>query len=98
MAPGVIDMTNAGTMAIFPMIRRPHWMPPGKNFLTIRVNLRQQITDEQFELRNEMNKANPDSAKVAGLQKDLSKLNGELDQASVQYRLQVQKLVADQTN
>ena len=67
-----------------------------EHFFTDTADLRSQIREKQFELRNEMNKDNPDEAKVMQLQKDLSNLNDDFSQKSLQYQLEVRKLVPEQ--
>jgi Spy/CpxP family protein refolding chaperone len=55
-------------------------------------SLRRDIDDQAHALRKEMNSDNPDSGKVAQLQKQLSKLEAEFDQKAVQHRLEMRKL------
>lgn len=55
-------------------------------------SLRRDIDDQAYALRKEMNSDNPDSGKVAQLQKQLSKLKAEFDQKMVQHRLEMRKL------
>lgn len=57
--------------------------------------LRRDIDDKAYELNKEMDKDNPDTAKVGELQKQLSKLQTQFDQKSVQYRLEMRKLLPD---
>ena len=54
--------------------------------------LRRDIDDQAYALHKEMRKDNPDSAKVTQLQKQLSKLQDELDLKAVQHRLEMRKL------
>jgi zinc resistance-associated protein len=58
-------------------------------------SLRRNIDDKAYELNKEMDKDNPDAGKVAELQKQLSKLQTEFDQKSVQYRLEMRKLLPE---
>jgi len=55
-------------------------------------SLRQAIDDQAYALRKEMTSDNPDSAKAAQLQKQLSKLQTEFDQKRVQHQLEMRKL------
>ena len=64
-----------------------------EHFFDETRDLRGKIQDKQIELRNEFNSDHPDEAKIARLQKDLSKLEGEFDQKSIQYQLEVRKLL-----
>jgi zinc resistance-associated protein len=57
--------------------------------------LRDQIQEKRYSLNNELNKENPDTAKVTQLQKELSKLDSEFDQKSIAYQLEVRKLLPD---
>ncbi len=57
--------------------------------------LRRDLDDKAYELNREMDKENPDTQKVADLQKQLSKLQSDYDQKSVQFRLQMRKLLPD---
>jgi Spy/CpxP family protein refolding chaperone len=54
--------------------------------------LRREIEDQAYALHKEMRKDNPDTAKVTQLQKQLSKLQAELDLKAVQHRLEMRKL------
>lgn len=55
--------------------------------------LRDQIRDRQFALNNELDNAKPDKAKVADLQKAISKLQSDYDQKSLEYRLEARKIL-----
>ena len=57
--------------------------------------LRRDIDDQAYALHKEMASDNPDSAKAAQLQKQLSKLQAEFDQKRVQHRLEMRKLWPD---
>lgn len=59
--------------------------------------LRNQIRDKQFALNDELDNANPDKAKVAELQKAISKLQSEYDQKALAYRLEVRKILPEGT-
>lgn len=54
--------------------------------------LRRDIDDQAYALHKEMRKDNPDTAKVTQLQKQLSKLQADLDLKGVQHRLEMRKL------
>jgi Spy/CpxP family protein refolding chaperone len=58
-------------------------------------SLRRDIDDQTYALRKEMNSDNPDSGKVAQLQKQLSSLQAEFDQKAVQHRLEMRKLLPE---
>ena len=57
--------------------------------------LRGQIDEKAVQLRNEMVKDEPDSGKVAKLQKELSGLRAEFDQRAVAHQLEMRKLLPD---
>ncbi len=54
-------------------------------------DLRDKLYQKGLELRAEMAKQNPDAKKAAELQKDVSGLQGELDQKVLDQRLKMQK-------
>ena len=60
-------------------------------------NLRDQIREKQFALNDELDNANPDKAKVAELQKAISKLQSSYDQKALEYRLEVRKILPEGT-
>lgn len=55
--------------------------------------LRGKIDDARIALRNEMDRDQPDEGKVTELQKQLSKLQAEFDQKSIEHQLKVGKLM-----
>lgn len=55
-------------------------------------SLRRDMDDQAYALRKEMNSDNPDSGKVAKLQKQLSKLESDFDQKRIQHQLEMRKL------
>jgi zinc resistance-associated protein len=57
--------------------------------------LRNQIQDKRFDLRSELNKEDPDTATVTLLQKELSKLDSEFDQKSIEYQLKLRKILPE---
>ena len=57
--------------------------------------LREQIDEKRFALREEFVKENPDEAKVAKLQKELSLLEGQFDLKAVQLQLEMRKLLPE---
>jgi len=60
-------------------------------------SLRRDIDDKAYELGKEMDKENPDTNKVGELQKQLSKLRAEFDQKAVQHRLEMRKLLPEES-
>ncbi len=60
-------------------------------------SLRRDINDKAYDLGKEMDKENPDANKVADLQKQLSKLQADLDQKAVQHRLEMRKLLPEES-
>jgi Spy/CpxP family protein refolding chaperone len=57
--------------------------------------LRRELDEKGFELRQELNRENPDAKKAAELQKQLSKLQADFDQKAVQHRLEMRKLLPE---
>ena len=57
----------------------------------LRINIR----EKQFALNDELDKANPDTAKVQQLQKALSRLRSEYDQKALAYRLETRKILPE---
>jgi Spy/CpxP family protein refolding chaperone len=64
-------------------------------FLDETRTLRNQIRDKQFALNDELDKANPDKANVAKLQRAISKLQSDYDQKTLAYRLEVRKILPE---
>jgi len=54
-------------------------------------SLRGNLYQKQLELRSELAKQDPDSAKASALQKDISDLRSQLDQKRVEHRIRMQK-------
>jgi len=57
--------------------------------------LRNQIRDTQFALDDELDRANPDKAKVTELQATLSRIQSEFDQKALAYRLELRKILPE---
>jgi len=51
-------------------------------------NLRQQLYEKELALRSELAMENPDTGKAAGLEREISKLQGEIDQKRQDYDTQ----------
>jgi Spy/CpxP family protein refolding chaperone len=64
-------------------------------FLTETRTLREQIAERSLNMRAELFKQNPDSAKLTNLQQELSQLEAQFDQKALQHRLEVRKIVPD---
>jgi hypothetical protein len=54
-------------------------------------DLRAAIRDKQFALNDELQKADPDRAKVADLQKQLTELESKFDQKALDHQLELRK-------
>jgi Spy/CpxP family protein refolding chaperone len=54
-------------------------------------SLRNSIRDKQFALNDELQKPDPDGAKVIDLQKQLSQLESQFDQKALAHRLELRK-------
>jgi zinc resistance-associated protein len=57
--------------------------------------LRDRIEEKELALRSEMNKDNPDRAKVYDLQKAVSSLRADFDQRALAHHLEVRKLLPE---
>ena len=57
--------------------------------------LRDQIEEKSLALRDEMDKTNPDQAKVFALQKEISSLRGDFDQKALDHQLEVRKMLPE---
>jgi Spy/CpxP family protein refolding chaperone len=57
--------------------------------------LRDQIEEKSLALRDEMEKNNPDQAKIFALQKEISSLRSDFDQKAVSHQLEVRKMLPE---
>jgi zinc resistance-associated protein len=57
--------------------------------------LRQQIDEKRLALRSELSKEEPDSAKAAKVQKELSQLESDFDQKALQHRIEMRQLLPE---
>jgi hypothetical protein len=53
--------------------------------------LRENLYQKELELRSELAKAEPDAKKAVGLQKEISDLESQLDQKSLEHRIKMRK-------
>ena len=60
-------------------------------FFEATSDLREKLYQKQLELRSELAKPEPDAQKAAGLQKDISGLESELDQKRLEQRIKMRK-------
>ena len=60
-------------------------------FFKATENIRQKLYEKKLALRSELAKENPDTGKASGLQSEISKLHGELDQKRLDYQIQTRK-------
>ena len=54
-------------------------------------DIRQKLYEKELELRSELAKKNPDTGKASKLQSEISKLQGQLDQKSLDYEMKARK-------
>ena len=66
-----------------------------ERFFEQTASLRGQMDEKRLALSNEMVKDEPDSAKAAELQNELSKLESEFDQKALAHRLEMRKLLPE---
>ena len=62
-----------------------------EKFFNETRELRNSIRDKQFALDSELQRANPDRAKVADLQRQLSQLESQFDQKALDHQLELRK-------
>lgn len=60
-------------------------------FFDATSDLREQLYQKELELRSELAKAEPDAKKAAGLQKEISNLESELDQKRLDQRIKMRQ-------
>jgi Spy/CpxP family protein refolding chaperone len=60
-------------------------------FFETTSDLREQLYQKELELRSELAKPEPDAKKAAGLQKEISNLEGQLDQQRLEHRIKMKK-------
>ena len=61
-------------------------------FFKATQDLRQNIYQKRLELNSELAKKNPDPKKAGVLQKELSGLQGQLDQKRIEHRIRMNKI------
>jgi zinc resistance-associated protein len=61
-------------------------------FLKATDSIRQNLYSKELELRSELYKENPDVSKAGALQKEISKLESELDQKRIDHMIKIRKL------
>ena len=64
-------------------------------FLNASESIRQDLYAKNLELRSELTKDNPDAQKAAALQKEISKLESDLDQKQIDFMLNARKVAPD---
>lgn len=64
-------------------------------FLNASDSIRQDLSAKNLELRSELAKDNPDAQKAAALQKEISKLESDLDQKQLDFMLNARKVAPD---
>ncbi len=64
-----------------------------EKFFSATQELRGRMDAKQVALHNEMSKDDPDTGKVANLQRELSGLQAEFDQKAVAHQLEMRKLM-----
>jgi len=63
-----------------------------QSFLAATQNERQELFAKRLELKAEIAKSEPDSAKAAALQKELSQLRASLDQKRLEHIMVIRKI------
>jgi len=60
-------------------------------FFEATSDLRENLYQKELELRSELAKPEPDAKKAAGIQKEISNLESELDQKRLDHRIKMRK-------
>jgi zinc resistance-associated protein len=66
-------------------------------FFNSTRDLRRQIDEKQYAIQEELSKDSPDTGKVVDLQKALSSLQADFDQKALAYRMEMKKLVPQES-
>ena len=61
------------------------------DFLRATESLRQQLYEKDLALQSELAKEEPDTTKASKLQREISKLQGDLDQKRLEYDIQARR-------
>ena len=62
-----------------------------QRFFEATSDLRENLYQKELELRSELAKPEPDAKKAAGIQKEISNLESQLDQKRLDHRIKVRK-------
>ena len=62
-----------------------------RTFFEATSEFREELYQKELELRSELAKPEPDAKKAAGLQKDISNLEGQLDQKRLDQQIKMRK-------
>ena len=62
-----------------------------KAFFEATSDLREKLYQKELELRSELAKPEPDAKRAAGIQKEISGLESELDQKRLDHRIKMRK-------
>ena len=60
-------------------------------FFEATSDLREDLYQKELELRSELAKAEPDAKRAAGIQKEISNLESQLDQKRLEHRIKMRK-------
>ena len=62
-----------------------------RSFFEATSDLRENLYQKELELRSELAKPEPDAKKAAGIQKEISNLESQLDQKRLDHRIKMRK-------
>jgi len=65
------------------------------DFMRATEAIRQDLYSKQRALQSELSKSDPDTATAIALQKEISKLEAQLDQKRIDYMIKVRKIDPD---
>ncbi len=66
-----------------------------ENFFAETQELREQMREKRWALRDELAKPTPDAATAAQLQSELSQLQSQFDQSALNHKLEVRQILPD---
>ena len=62
-------------------------------FFKATENIQEDLYSKQLALQSELSKSDPDTAKASELQKDISGLEGKLDQKRIDHMIKMKKII-----
>jgi len=98
MGPGYGPMMGPGYGPAYGNLSRDQYnalQNAREKFYDQTQDLRDEMDQKSYAIQEELNKQNPDRAKLQSLQKELSALRSQYDKDALDYNLAVRKIVPD---